>query len=95
MDLSKGIIYVILDKNGKILSLGPNNEFIYKDISEIKHITDAFTFWCCDIIELELYIIEYEKFLFPDKQSSFEKLDFQDITFLEIKEDDTGNVYFC
>lgn len=94
MDLSEGKLYALLDKDGKIICLGQDKKFISKDISEVKSISNVFTFWKCNIEELKQYLKAYNDF-FHDRDNGPGELDFQEISFLEIKKDDDGEIYFC
>lgn len=91
MDLDNGETYILLDKNAKVVCI-EGDKLIYKDISEIKHLSDAFTFWNCNLNDLKMFINAFGTF---KKENPFKTLDLSEITFLEIKEEEDGSIIFC
>ena len=92
MDLDNGETYILLDKNAKVVCI-EGNKLIYKNISEIKHLSDAFTFWNCNLNDLEMFIYNFGTF--KKEENPFKTLDLSGITFLEIKEEEDGSIIFC
>ena len=92
MDLDNGETYILLDKNAKVVCI-EEDKLIYKDISEIKHLSDAFTFWNCNLNDLEKFIKAFGTF--KKEENPFKTLDLSEITFLEIKEEKDGSIIFC
>lgn len=92
MDLANGETYILLDGEGKVVCL-EDDKLIYKNLSEIKHISDAFTFWNCNLEDLERFINSFGTF--KKDENLFKSLNLSEITFLEIKEEEDGSIIFC
>lgn len=92
MDLANGETYILLDGEGKVVCL-EDDKLIYKNLSEIKHISDAFTFWNYNLEDLERFINSFGTF--KKDENLFKSLNLSEITFLEIKEEEDGSIIFC
>lgn len=92
MDLDNGETYILLNEEGKVVCL-EEDKLVYKNISEIKHISDAFTFWNCNLEALERFINSFGTF--KKDKNLFKSLNLSEITFLEIKEEEDSSIIFC
>lgn len=92
MDLDNGKTYILMNPEGKIISIG-EEKLIYKDLSEIKHLNDAFTFWSTDLKELKQYIKASGEFMRGNNPLS--ELNLEEMIFLEMIEEEDGSVVLC
>ncbi len=81
-----------MNPEGKIISIG-EEKLIYKDLSEIKHLNDAFTFWSTDLKELKQYIKASGEFMRGNNPLS--ELNLEEMIFLEMIEEEDGSVVLC
>lgn len=91
-NLDNGKTYLLLNESGKVVCM-KDNKLTYKDLSEIRKISDAFTFWCCDLEELENFLKAFDSFM--KGEHIFNELKIKEISFLEIQEEEDGSIVFC
>lgn len=78
--------YAVIDKDGKVICI-EDGKAVPKEIKYVNK-NNIFVFWNCDVENLKSFIQDFNYF----KNDAFSKVSLDDISFLEVKESENGEI---